>query len=96
MAILSQQFLQTIGINMDEQTLQAFSDHFEEALGERVINEILETLDEPQVQELVTLRDQGDEQLQAWLQANVPDLKEIVEDEVYILMDELVENAEHI
>ena len=96
MAILSQQFLQTIGVDLDEQAYQAFSEHFEETLGDRVIDEIIETLEEPQVQELVALREQDEEHLQTWLQANVPDLKEIVEDEVYILMDELVENAEHI
>jgi hypothetical protein len=96
MPVLTQQFLQNLGINLDDQTSAAFSEHFEQTLGDRVVDAIVDNLDEQQVEQLAALRDQDDEQLQTWLQTNVPDLKEIVEDEVAILMGELVDNNDKI
>ncbi len=96
MPVLTQQFLQTLGINLDEQTAAAFSEHFEQTLGERVIEGIVDTLDDQELEELAALRDQDDEKLQQWLQAKVPDLKDIVEDEVAILVGELAENSDKI
>ncbi len=96
MPVLTQQFLQNIGIDLDEQTRTAFSEHFEETLGNRVVDAIVDMLEEKQLEELAALRDSSDEQLQAWLQTNVPELKEIIEDEVAILMGELVENSDKV
>jgi hypothetical protein len=96
MPILTQQFLQTLGITLDEQTYASFAEHFETTLGDRVIDSIIDNLGDDQVEQLAAMRDQGDDELQAWLQANVPDLKEIVEDEVAILIGELAENSEQI
>lgn len=96
MPVLTQQFLGDLGIQLDEQAYAAFNEHFEETLSERIVESVVELLDERQVQELVSTRDLGDEQLQTWLQTNVPDLKEIIEDEVYILIGELAENSDKI
>jgi hypothetical protein len=96
MPLLNKQFLQNLGIQLDDATYAAFSEHFEETLGERVIDGIIDTLDDNELAELAALRNQDDERLQAWLQAKVPDLPQIVEDEVYILMGELAENSDKI
>lgn len=96
MPVLSKQFLDDLDIQLDERAYAAFNQHFEETLSERIVESVVELLDEQQVQELVATRDQGDEQLQTWLQTNVPNLKEIIEDEVYILIGELAENSDKI
>jgi hypothetical protein len=96
MPVLTQTFLQSLGINMDDTTYQAFAEHFEATLDERVVDAVTDSLNERQLEELVALRDQDEARLQAWLQANVPDLNEIVQDEVDILLGELAENSESI
>lgn len=96
MATLNKQFLETLGITLDGQTFRAFNEHFETTLEERVIESILDELNEQQLGELSELRGQSDEQLQPWLQANVPDLNEIVQDEIDILLGDLAEDSEKI
>ncbi|OYX37121.1 hypothetical protein B7Z00_03850 [Candidatus Saccharibacteria bacterium 32-50-10] len=96
MAILSKQLIQDLGIELSEQDYASLSEHFETTLQERVINEITMELSPEQAQELATMQSASDEDLLAWLQANVPDLAEIVSDEVDILLGELAENSEAI
>ena len=96
MAILSKQLIQDLGIELNEQDYASLSEHFETTLQERVINEITMELSPEQAQELATMQSASDEDLLAWLQANVPDLAEIVSDEVDILLGELAENSEAI
>lgn len=96
MPIISQQFLQSLDIHMDDQTYQAFAEHFETALEDRVINSIVDELDEEKLHELSILKGKGDEHMQAWLQANIPDLNEIIRAEVDILLGELAEHSESI
>ena len=96
MAILSKQLVQDLGIELNEQDYASLSEHFETTLQERVINEITMELSPEQAQELATMQSASDEDLLAWLQANVTDLAEIVSDEVDILLGELAENSEAI
>jgi predicted transcriptional regulator len=96
MAILSKQLIQDLGIELNEQDYASLSEHFETTLQERVINEITMELSPEQAQELATMQSASDEDLLAWLQANVTDLAEIVSDEVDILLGELAENSEAI
>ena len=96
MAILSKQLIQDLGIELNEQDYASLSEHFETTLQERVINEITMELSPEQAQELATMESASDEDLLAWLQANVTDLAEIVSDEVDILLGELAENSEAI
>lgn len=96
MAILSKQLIQDLGIELSEQDYASLSEHFETTLQERVINEITMELSPEQAQELATMQSASDEDLLAWLQANVTDLAEIVSDEVDILLGELAENSEAI
>jgi hypothetical protein len=96
MALLNQQFLQNIGITLDEQTASAFDQHFQETLKLRVLDGVIDTLSDTELEELAALKDQDDDKLQAWLQAKVPDFAQIVEDEVAILIGEVAENADSI
>ena len=94
MAILTQTFLRSLNINLDDQTFHAFDEHFETTLENRVIESILDELNEQQLDELSKLREQADEQLQTWLQSNIPNLSEIIQDEVDILLGDIVQDSE--
>ncbi len=94
MALLDKQLLQDLGIELDEQDYELLDEHFESTLQARVINEIVEELTPEQAEQLATLQGADDEQLLTWLTANVPTFKEIVSDEVDILLGELAENNE--
>lgn len=72
----------------------SLADHFETTLRERVIGEIVEELSPERAQELAGLDGVSDEQLHAWLQANVLDFGDIVSNEVDILLGEPAENSE--
>lgn len=95
MALITQKLLQDIGISLSEEQAAALDQHFEGELDTRVINEIAEELDDAQLEQLTQLKNGSDEQLMQWLQVNVPDLNEIIEDETAILLGELAENSEH-
>lgn len=94
MLLLNKEFLASIGITLDDESAQVLSDHYETTLSDRVSSEIVQDLSPEQSQELSQLKAMPDDQLQGWLKMNVPDLKEIIEDEVAILLGELAENSE--
>jgi hypothetical protein len=96
MAVLTKQFIQTLGINLDDETFALFDEHFEKTLSARVIESILDILDEEQLHNLAAVGDEDEEAIHQWLVANVPDLNEIINEEVVILIGELAENSEQI
>jgi len=95
MGIITKQLLNDIGVIMSEQNLEVLSEHFETTLDSRVVNEISQELTTDQLEQLNMLREQGtDEDLGKWLKQNVPDLKEIIDDETAILLGELADGAD--
>ncbi len=95
MSVISKQFLSTIGIELDDQTYQAFVEHFDETLSERIIDEIIDSLSDEQVEQLAQAQNAGGDQLWQWLQAAVPDLSEIIQQEIDILLGDLAEDSDH-
>lgn len=91
--LLNKEFLHNIGIDLDEVSYQALSGHYEETLFHRVTQEIVEELSEEQLTQLHTLAGK-DTELGAWLKLNVPQLREIVEDEIAILLGEIAEHGD--
>jgi hypothetical protein len=96
MTVLTKQFIQTLGIDLDDETFALFDEHFEETLSSRVIESILDILDEEQLHNFAAVGDQDEEAIHQWLITNVPDLNEIISEEVTILIAELAENSEQI
>lgn len=94
MALLSKELLNDLGIELSDQDYESLSEHFDTTLRTRVIAEIVEELSPDQAQELAAMQSASDEQLLAWLQANVLDFGDIVSDEVDILLGELADNSE--
>lgn len=93
MAVLTKQFLDDIGVELDNATFESLAEHAETTLHERVIQEISEELTVEQAEQLTKLAGGDDATLQNWLVENVPDLQEIVSDEVDILLGEIAENS---
>lgn len=97
-AIVTKQQLNSVGIRLPDDQMQALIQHVEETVNERVSEEIIDSLDDAQLEELVTLQN-GDapaEQIDAWIRERVPEYDEIIEDNVTIVIGELVENSDAI
>jgi succinate dehydrogenase flavin-adding protein (antitoxin of CptAB toxin-antitoxin module) len=98
MAILTKSILEDIGIELSESDYRSLAKHFDTTLQERIFNEIAKELTDEQTEELAGLKNSPDEQIALWLTTNIPapTLKEIVDDEVSILLGELAENSKDI
>lgn len=95
-SLLSKEFLQSIGVTLDEQTYHSLSTHYKETLNKRIIDTIMEDLDESQLKELANLKYANDGLLQDWLVGNVPLINKIIETEVAILFGDLAWGADSI
>lgn len=89
--LLDSAFLSDIGVTLSESDRGAFSQYYESVLSERVINEIIRELENEQLEELHKYRNRGEAELWQWLKENVPQLGEIVQDEVAILLGGIAE-----
>jgi hypothetical protein len=95
MGVITKQLIDDLGVIMSDQNLEVLSEHFETTLDNRVVDEIAQELNVDQLKQLNAIREQGtDEELGEWLKRNVPDLKEIIDDETAILLGELADGAD--
>lgn len=94
MSLLSRSFLQSIGIHLDQENYTSLAKHFEDELYQRVIEEVVAEITPEQAEQLASLQGENDEAVQQWLTTNVPDLAEIVSDEIDILLGEIAESGE--
>ncbi|MDB5165346.1 MAG: hypothetical protein JWM00_236 [Candidatus Saccharibacteria bacterium] len=93
--LITKELLDEYGIELGDQDVAALLAHLNTTLEERVGMEITESLSEDQLKALLTVQESGnDEAVGAWLEQNVPELQEITQDEIDILLGELAENAE--
>lgn len=94
---ITQETLDALGIDLSGQDQEALLAHLNETLQERVGAEITEELDDKQLQNLIDMQDNATEdEIAEWLEQAVPDLKDIVQDEIDILLGELAENSDGI
>jgi hypothetical protein len=96
MSALTKEFLESIGIQLDDATFVAFAEHFDTTLKDRIITDIIDELDDEKLIQLEQLKNSDGSQLWHWVQTNVTDLSDIIQEEVDILLGELAENADHI
>lgn len=97
MSIVSKEFLSSIGVILDDQSYSVFAAHFDETLIDRIIESILDILEDEQVDQLAELKDSADsEALWQWVQSAVPELGEIIQEEIDILLGEIAENSDRI
>ncbi len=94
---INEDVLKSFGITVSDADKESLIDHLNDTLQERVGTEIASMLDDTKLEALVELQETGtNEQVGAWLSENVPELKEIVEDEIAILMGELADSRDDI
>lgn len=92
---ITQSTLTTLGIDLSDQDVDALLDDLNETLQERVGTEITQSLTEDQLKELVELQESASEaQIGEWLQKNIPDMQQIIQNEIDILIGEIVEDEE--
>jgi hypothetical protein len=97
MQYITEQTLEDLDIKLDPEAKQQLLEHFNETLQTRIGAEITESLNDDQLEELLTLQQDGDEaKIAQWLRQNVPDLNDIVQDEVDILIGELADSTNQI
>lgn len=92
---ITQSTLTTLGIDLTGEDVDTLLDDLNETLQERVGTEITQSLNEDQLKELVDLQESATEtEIGDWLQKNVPDLQQIIQNEIDILIGEIVEDEE--
>ena len=95
--IITKQLLRDAGIELQDGEIDALLAHLNTTLEERVGAEITEALDDDQLAELAELQEEStSEEVAAWLEKNVPELQQITQDEIDILLGELAENTDGI
>ncbi len=89
--------LREFGITIDETTVTALLSHLNDTIEERIGAEIIESLDDEQLKELLALQETGTEdQVGEWIAAHVPDYEQIVQDNIDITVGELAESTDAI
>lgn len=96
--IVTKAQLNAIGISLPDDQMQALIQHVEETINERISDEVVESLTDEQLAELVKMQDSNApaEEIDAWIRERVPEYDEIIEDNVTIVLGELVENSDAI
>lgn len=86
--------LKRIGIKLEGRDVASLLEHLNDTLEERIGAEITDALDDKQLDVLVDMQEKAsDDEIGAWLQSNVPDFEDIVQDEIDIVLGELAEST---
>lgn len=89
--------LKSLGIDLEGKDVTSLLTHLNDTLEERVGAEITDALNDEQLKTLVDMQENADEaEVGKWLQENVPEFEQIVQDEIDILLGELAENTDSI
>ena len=96
--IVTKAQLNSIGVNLPDDQMLALIQHVEETINERISEEVVESLTDEQLAELVKMQDSNvsAEEIDAWIRERIPEYDEIIEDNVTIVLGELVENSDAI
>ena len=87
--------LEQFGIDTSRSDIDSFLTHLNELLEVRLGAEITELLDDTKLDELLIIQESGDEKaLGDWIQTNVPDIEQVVQDEIDNLLGEVAENSD--
>ena len=96
--IVTKAQLNSIGINLPEDQMQALIQHVEDTINSQIGEEIVESLDDDQLKVLVQMQDivAPAEVIDAWIRERIPEYDEIIEDNVAIVLGELANNSDAI
>jgi hypothetical protein len=91
---ITKESLDAFGISLGDQDEESLLDHLNETLQERIGTEVAAMLDDDKLKELLTLQESEDDvAVGDWLVRNVPELPQIVQDEIDILLGEIADNT---
>lgn len=94
---ITKETLDAFGISLEGHDETSLLEHLNDTLKERIGTEIAALLDDTRLNELLDLQETAsDEQVGDWLTQNVPELPQIVQDEIDILMGELADSTDSI
>ncbi len=92
---ITREHLEQMGINLEGKDVEALLAEINEEFVERLGAEIAASLSDEQLDEMLVLQEkEDDEALGKWLDANVPELEEMAEDERDIMLGDLAEKAD--
>lgn len=95
--LITKELLDEFGITVAADDLEAFLAHANQTLDERVGAEITDSLDDEQLQVLANLQESNDDEaVSLWLEQHVPELTQIAQDEIDILLGELAESSDNL
>jgi hypothetical protein len=95
--IITRDLLEQAGVDLTNKDVDALLDHLNQELEERVGSEITASLSDEQLKEMLDIQEHATEdQLVEWMTTNVPELDQITQDEIDIILGELAENADGI
>ena len=90
---ITKEDIEAAGITLPEDQVEAFLTHANSTLEVRVGAEITESLNDEELDEMFTVQEAGDEvALQTWLIEHIPELNDIVQDEIDIILGELAQS----
>lgn len=94
---ITKETLDAFGISLEGHDEASLLEHLNDTLKERIGTEIAALLDDARLNELLDLQETAsDDQVGDWLAQNVPELPQIVQDEIDILMGELADSTDSI
>ena len=84
--------LEALGIDLSNRDVDALLTELNNALQERVSVEITESLNGKQLQELLEIQETASaDELTAWLERHVPNLQQVVQEEIDVILGELAD-----
>lgn len=90
--LITPQLIVSAGIELAPDELDSYVDELNDMLMERIGEAVAETLADDELKELTRLQETADdESLNEWLNENVPELNEIIQDEIDILLGDIAE-----
>ncbi len=95
--IITPEMLASTGIMIKDEDVVSYLDHLNEMLNERIGETIAENLTDEEIDILADLQETASEEtLGDWLAKHIPDLDDLIDDEIDILLGEAAENSNKI
>lgn len=93
-SLITAETLDEFDINLADQDVKSLLNHLNTTLEERIGSEITTALNDTQLAELAELQETAtDEVIASWLEHAVPELQQITQDEIDILLGELADSS---
>jgi hypothetical protein len=95
--VITPEMLAMTGIHVADEELDDYLTHLNDLLTERIGESITDVLTDEQIEEISQLQETAsDEELNQWLQKNVKELDQIIQDEIDIILGDAADNSDEI